>query len=110
MAVHDVGVGFAFAAPNAGEATSPRRSIEGFLYLPHHRREAQWPIKPNARRLSGLHWKMWTGRSPLCFSNGSSGSKRHNPQKTMKNQLRFGLVVKLGLQRFMHQVAMKHSL
>jgi len=29
----------------------------------------------------------------------------HDVGKTMKNQLRFGLVVKLGLQRFIHECA-----
>ena len=62
--------------------------------------------------------------SPLYFSSGSSRSKRHNRQQAMKKQWRrlrslgssrasqrhrpkgcSGLVVKLGLDRFLHEHA-----
>ena len=60
--------------------------------------------------------------SPLCFSSGSSRSKRHNRQQAMKKRWRrlrslgsksriattpaqglHGLVVKFGLDRFLHE-------
>ena len=76
------------------------------------------PINPNARS------KTWMRSSPLYFSSGSSRSKRHNRQQVMKKRWRrlrslgsssriattpaqglHGLVVKLGLDRFLHEHA-----